>query len=126
MRRQNLIADNYEHGLEITVKARKRLMKADLGNLTIPAPDEWDRKWRILFYDIPEKHKYARHVLSNRLGLLGMRQLQRSIWVHPFPCEEPVQAIAVANDVSKYITYIEAEKINNQAALVHKFSKLGI
>jgi DNA-binding transcriptional regulator PaaX len=126
MRRQNLIADNYEHGLQITDKARKRLQKADLDNLAISTPDKWDRKWRIVFYDIPEKHKYSRHVISNRLTLLGMHQLQRSVWIHPFPCEEPVHAIAVANDVGKYITYIEVEHISNQAALVQKFSKLGI
>jgi DNA-binding transcriptional regulator PaaX len=126
MRRQNLIADNYEHGLHITDKARKRLAKADLDNLQIPTPEKWDKTWRIVFYDIPEKRRDARQILSNKLYLLGLHQLQRSVWIHPFPCEEIIQAIASAYGIDKYITYIEAKHINNQPALMKRFSKLSL
>src|SRR5688572_28306609 len=48
MHRQGLVKSGYEHGLEITDKARKRLEKSDLDGLHIEAPKSWDKRWRMI------------------------------------------------------------------------------
>lgn len=124
MKRQALVTEDYEHGMQISKKARKRLEKIDFDSLSIKSPPKWDKRWRILFYDIPESHKKARDKLAFKLRKLGCQQLQRSVWVHPFPCEEQVAHIALLYDVDSYITFIETSHINNAKALEERFSHL--
>lgn len=118
-----LVTDNYKHGLKITDKARNRLEQLDIEQLEIPQK-KWDNKWRIIFYDIPEKHKSARNALGSKLRELGCLQLQRSVWVHPLPCQDEINAVAMAYEIEKYVTYIVASHINNQHILIKKFSHI--
>lgn len=88
MRQQGLLAqtpDNYEHGLVLTDLGKMRLQKSTYENLKIPKPPKWDDRWRIVFFDIPEGKKSARNALSLKLKALGYQQLQKSIWIHPYP-----------------------------------------
>lgn len=126
MHQRQLVRGDYEHGLEITDKARARLEKAAIDTLKIEAPKRWDRRWRMIFYDIPERHKASRDQLAFKLRQIGCQQLQRSVWIHPFPCEEEVNSLAIAFDLTQYVTYLETVHINNEKALVKRFSHLFI
>jgi hypothetical protein len=123
-RQHKLITEDYQHGLQISDKARQRLEKLDIDSLQIQSPKEWDNRWRITFYDIPEQKKSARNALSFKLRQLGCYQLQRSVWVHPFPFDKELTTIAAAYGVEKYMTYIEATRINNATLLRKKFADL--
>lgn len=124
MKSRKLIQTDYDHGLQITQKGKNRLAKLDLDKIVIPKPKTWDRKWRLVFYDIPEEHKTGRNALVSKLNELGFYQLQRSAWLHPFPCREAVEAITTAYSIDPYITYVETSYIDNQTRLVQKFQKL--
>lgn len=126
MQRTGLVTGSYEHGLEATDKARKRLEKRNIDALTITMPKRWDRKWRIIFYDIPEAKKSARDALAFRLRVLGCQQLQRSVWVHPYPCEDEITTIAIYCEVEQYATFLEVAYINNQSALLERFKHLKV
>jgi DNA-binding transcriptional regulator PaaX len=121
MRSQGLITDNYEHGMQLTTKAKKRLIEADLYNIKVPRPPKWDKKWRLVFYDIPEKQKSARDALARKLHHLGFFQMQRSIWVHPYPCREAIETVCSSYNIDKYVTYVETSYIANQSALKKHF-----
>ena len=124
MKRQGVVTEDYDHGLHISKKARKRLEQANLEALRISIPHKWDKQWRIIFYDIPEKHKSGRDRLAWRLRQLGCQQLQRSVWIHPFPCEDQINTVALAHGVESYVTYLESQHINNERALLKRFSHL--
>lgn len=124
MQRQGLVSGHYDHGLQITDKARKRLELAKLDTVTIPSPKRWDKRWRIIFYDIPESNKAGRDKLAHKLRRLGCQQLQRSVWIYPFPCENEVNTVSVAFGVEKYVTYLESVRIANKKALLNRFSHL--
>ncbi len=124
MRRKGLVTEDYQHGLAITKKARRRLELADLDAVTIAGPAKWDKQWRLIIYDIPEKYKAERDQFAFRLRQLGCQQLQRSVWIHPFPCEEAVNVLAVSHSIDTYITYFVTAHINNEAALKKRFSHL--
>mgnify|MGYP000162017091 CR=1 FL=1 len=126
LREKKLVAENYEYGLELTAKARKRLAKNDITQLTIPTPAKWDKLWRVIFYDIPEDRRKNRNTLAFKLRQLGCYQLQRSVWVHPYPCHDVIATIAQAYQVESYITLIEANSIANQKQLIKKFPILTI
>lgn len=124
MKYKGLIKGNYEHGLNITDKGRERLKRAAFDNLSIQKPKKWDKNWRIVFYDIPEEKKIARNALSLKLRQTGFQQLQRSVWVHPFPCRQEIEIIALNHEVERYITYIETTHIDKQKALIERFNSI--
>ena len=121
---QGLTSGQYEHGLELTDKAVKRLEKADVDNMVIKKPDKWDRQWIFAFHDIPEHKKAGRDALAFKLRSLGFYQLQRSVWVHPFPCEDEINAVAVAYGVQSYLTLVDVTKIQNRSRLLDIFADI--
>lgn len=123
-RYQGLITDHYQHGLKLTAKAMARLDKLDIEAVKITIPKKWDGLWRIVFYDIPEHKKAGRDALSLKLRQLGFYQLQRSVWVHPHPCEKELSAVALVYGVHSYLTLVTATTIQNQSRLLNIFSDI--
>ncbi len=123
MKSQGLLAGEYEHGMKITKKGQKRLKKLDFKNIKVVNPKVWDHLWRLVFYDIPEEYKSSRDVLTAKLRELGFFQLQRSIWIHPFPCREVIEQLTENYNVEKYVSYIETAHLDNQSVLIKQFQK---
>ncbi|MGB4966754.1 MAG: hypothetical protein WBO35_00980 [Candidatus Saccharimonadales bacterium] len=123
MKAQGYLAGNYEHGLQLTDKAKKRLAKIEIESLAPQPQKTWDHLWRIVIYDIPFEHNYARQQLTATLHEYGFFQLQKSTWINPFPCREDIEAICTYYNVSEYVTYFEALKLDNSAALIRRFAR---
>lgn len=62
--------------LKLTQSGRKqvKLMK-------IFEDKPWDHKWRIVIFDIPERHRKLRDALRYRLKEWQFKQMQKSVWV---------------------------------------------
>ncbi len=121
MKYKQLVTEDYEHGLNLTTKSKLRLQKLSFDEIVIPIPSVWDKKWRIVFFDIPEKQKGQRDGFASKMRQLGFKVLQRSVFVHPFPCREEVAQAAMHYHVRPYVSYIETDHIDNQAVLMHRF-----
>lgn len=122
MKSRKFVRGDYEYGLQITKKGRQRLAALDLDGLEIKPPKRWDGKWRLILYDIPESHKRARNLFARRLYSLGLYQLQRSAWIHPFPCRSEIESLASAYSIDTYISYLETGHIDNQQTLLKHFA----
>jgi|SRR3989344_4259845 len=72
---------------------------------------KWDKKWRIIVFDIPEELRRKRARFRTRLKWLGCVMLQESVFVFPYPCEEELSDIAKDLKVEDYIDVILAESI---------------
>lgn len=123
MKAQGYLVGSYDHGLQLTDKARVRLERIVLDKLQIEPMHSWDHTWRITLYDIPEEHKAARNALHDRLRMVGCFQLQRSVWITPFPCRDIVETISSQYGVDEYVTYFEATHLDNEAAMIRLFAK---
>jgi len=128
MKRQGIVqiveADG-EYRLDITQKGRSRLVRRQLDTLSIPAPTRWDGKWRIVMFDIPQRHDLARRALTARLQMLGFVLLQRSVWVHPFPFFDEIEVIKDAfPEITPYILVAEADRLNVHSKLLKIFESL--
>ncbi len=91
-----------------TEKAKRRLNHIELDNIFIKEPREWDRKWRVLLYDIPATHrdKSARYYLVEQLHRLGFSMVQKSMWVYPYECSQEIREIADRLGLQRYMTLI--------------------
>lgn len=100
--------------VELTEDGKRKVRRYQFEELEIAKPERWDKKWRIVIFDIPEKRKKtAREALRGKLKKLNFFQLQESVWAYPYPCESEIQLAAEIFGVTPFINIIVAEKILN-------------
>lgn len=123
MKDRGYLAGEYEFGLQITDKAKDILKKREIELLTITPQKVWDKKWRIICYDIPVSHSAARRALQEKLRSYGYFHLQGSVLITPFPCLDDIKTITAAYDVADYVTYFEAINLMNEKVMIRRFQK---
>jgi hypothetical protein len=105
----------------LTEKGKKRAITFNFDKMKIRVPEVWDCLWHIVVFDIPEKYKAARLSLRDKLLALGFFQCQKSVYIHPFLCEDEVDFISQFFEVGKYIRYGILTHITNEAELLLYF-----
>lgn len=129
LKKRNLIAHIMEQKNVITVnitsEGKKYLEKFDFDNLSLIRPKIWDKKWRLVIFDIPEDKKIAREALRNKLKILGLIKLQDSIWATPFSCEKEIGLIKSIFNLSDYwVDVIITDNIGSREYQFRKFFDL--
>jgi len=110
--------------VKLTNKGAEKVREFSYDALEISKPEHWDKKWRILIFDIPTKPKIynqARNALRDKIKELGFYQMQKSVWVCPYECEEEILFVAELFQVQKHIEMITAEKVLHEEILKSKF-----
>lgn len=107
--------------IEITENGKKEVLKYKLDEIKIKEQKRWDGIWRIIMFDIPEKHKTARDGLTLKLIKMGCAPIQKSVFVTPYKCEKEIKFIGEYFGVSKYIILLETNKISNENSLKDEF-----
>lgn len=128
LKRNRLIILSEENGkfkVELTEKGKRKVKEIQFRNMKIEKPESWDGKYRLVIFDIPEKHKKrARDALREKLKELGFYPLQKSVWVCPYPCEKEIQFLVELFDIYPYVNIILAENIYNDLKLRKHFKLL--
>jgi phenylacetic acid degradation operon negative regulatory protein len=68
----------------------------------------WDGQWRMLVFDLPANQKRIRARLLRWLRQNGFGYLQDSVWIHPDPVAELVDALKDFRDDVESCTLLEA------------------
>jgi len=113
-----------EEGLkvfELTEKGARKVARFEFEDMAIPIPLQWDSKWRLVLFDIPETKKSARNALSIYLKSMGFAKLQDSVWIHPYPCDKEVGTLRHALGLADHLRVIVAESIENDTSLREHF-----
>lgn len=105
----------------LTPKGKKEIDKYLLGDLQIKKPRKWDKKWRIVSFDIKNTRTPLRNLLRHHLKRLGFVQYQKSIWIHPYECEEVIIMMKSYFKFGKEVMYIVAEHLENDKELKRNF-----
>jgi len=100
--------------ITITEKGKKRLLKYNIDDIKIKIPKKWDKKWRIVSFDIPEKQKSAREALRRKLKELDFFPLQKSLFIFPYPCKNEIDFIAEIFQIENCVIFLETSNINNE------------
>lgn len=90
----------------LTEKGKKRGLKFDLDNIKIRKMISWDRKWRMLLFDIPEEMKSAREIFRDKLKKMGFLQFQKSVWIYPYPCEDEIDFLAEYFRIASHVNLL--------------------
>lgn len=97
------------------VVAKKFLLET----LQINAPAKWDGKWRVVVFDIPEKYKVARRALYFKLREMDFYPFQKSVWIHPFPCEKEIDFLKEVFNIYPFIEIFVANDVPSGKVLYH-------
>ncbi len=128
LKQQKLVSarpnDDGSYTVTLTEAGQSRSRRASLEEIEIPKGN-WDKKWRIIMFDIPETHKTIRDYISRHLRLIGFKQLQRSVFIFPYPIDEFVAVLREEfPEISKYIIYLTADDLDAHNSLVKSFSSI--
>ncbi len=108
----NLYEKDDEQIMEITERGRQRILKYKFDEMKIARPLKWDGYWRIVAFDIPEKHKRGRDALTRKLKEIELYPLQKSIFIYPFNCKDEIYFIGEVFKVRKFIHYFLIKEVD--------------
>lgn len=108
-------------GIKITNKGKRRVLKYQLEDIEIKKPLKWDKKWRLVIFDIPDHQRKKSDFLRQKLYELGFIQYQKSIFIHPYPCQDEIDYIRELFEISPYVKLISAVKIEEEKYYLRKF-----
>lgn len=78
---------------------------------------KWNGKWFMVFFDVPESQRLKRDYLRKFLIDIGFYPYQKSVYIFPYECEKEIALIKKIVEGAKYISYVIAEKIENEQTI---------
>ena len=107
----------------ITPEGQKVLLleqhKASLRNVK---KRRWDKRWRMIIFDIPERRRRTRDRLRITMSELGFVHLQDSVWVYPYDCEDLMALLKADLKIGVAVLYMVVEHIENDKHLRAQFA----
>ncbi len=86
---------------------------------------EWDQRWRIISYEIPEIKRHLRDRLRREMEGWGLGPWHRSFWITPHPIIENLRDLIVGKEEEQYVQAFTAEhSFGNKEILIKKVFKL--
>ena len=112
--------DGKEH-IKITPLGKQMMLQRSMILTRPKQPEKWDGLWRLVMFDIPENRRKAGNALRFALQKMGLIQIQKSVFVYPYPCKKEIDFIAGFFKIRKGITYATAHAIEGNTLLEKKF-----
>jgi CRISPR-associated endonuclease Cas2 len=103
--------------LQLNEAGELEAVKDHIDELKLTKPEWWDRKWRVVLFDIPEEKRAARVYFRDKLLDFGCVRLQNSIYAHAYPCHNEIELIRTVYEIKPYVRMMIAERIEAEASL---------
>lgn len=107
--------------VKLTKKGHEELIKYQLRSKILKRPRRWDKKWRIIIFDIPVEYNKVRDGLRLFLKNNDFVRLQDSVWIFPYPCEEIVELLRSALGVRSETIYLTCDRFPDDKWLCKNF-----
>jgi DNA-binding transcriptional regulator PaaX len=109
--KEGYLKRNDEGFLSLSEKGEKKLEKLILSNYELRIPRIWDKKWRVIIFDIPEYRKNLRDKLRKTLINIGFCKIQNSVWVFPYDCEDLLILLKADFKIGRDVLYLVVDKL---------------
>lgn len=117
LKKRGFINIQYRNGqiyISLTKEGRKKAGWLQINSLKIKKPKKWDKKWRLIAFDISQPKLIYREALRGKLKELGFYKFQKSIWIHPYNCKDEIGLLKRFFGFSdNEVRFILAEKIGD-------------
>jgi DNA-binding transcriptional regulator PaaX len=124
LEREGLIEREDKDGriaLILKEKGKKKALRFKIDDMKIKKPELWDGKWRVVMFDVPNEKKTARDYFQNKLKELGFIQIQKSVYAHPFECEEELNMIRDLFEIKHNVKLMLVDHFEGENKYLGKF-----
>lgn len=124
LKRKGLVQFVIERGrtrMRLTAKGKAALERQIASARPLRRPKRWDRRWRIIIFDIPETRRLMRDRVRGMLSEFGFVRLQNSVWIYPFDCEEIITLLKTELGLGRSMLYIIADAVEFDKPLRRQF-----
>lgn len=132
LKKKELIIFDQEEGIKselpkLTEKGKNKAQKYAVQEIDLLKPKEWDRKWRIVIFDISNKKKKSREFVRNELKRMGFYRLQESVFIYPFKCKDEIEFLRLASGLSKYeLCYLRVDNFDLSPKILDHFIRADL
>ncbi len=114
LERRGLIKDEGDDHFVFTKHGQDWMHRSIIKYFTLKSGGKWDKKWRVIIFDIPQELHKERVKLRQKLKSLGFFMLQKSVFIFPYSCEEEIGDICARLGVGDYVDILIAESAGSQ------------
>ncbi len=107
--------------LILSEKGKNKILKYDLDKIEIKKPTKWDKLWRLVIFDIPEKERAGRKALTAKLKELGFYPMQKSVFIHPYECKDEIDFITEMFELTPYVRFMRVKDVDVELDLKKRF-----
>ncbi len=108
--------------ITITKDGRQKMLSYNIDDIHINKTARWDKKWRLVIFDIPVDKKQARDAFGRKLRSLSFYPLQKSVYITPYPCEDEIEFLAAVFDVRRHVLILHISDFEGEEKLIHRFN----
>lgn len=108
----------------LTESGKNRILRYDIDKIEIKKPARWDKLWRLVIFDIPEKKKQGRMALNAKLKELGFYPMQKSVFICPYECKDEINFIVEIFNLEPYVRFLIVKDVDIELDLKKRFNLL--
>lgn len=106
---------------KVTDKGLRHLDLYTLSKKGIAKPRDWDGRWYIVTFEIPDSQKVTRNYLVSQLKLQGFVSYTKGLWIYPFDPTDYVKGLKRLLGLQKEIRLITVSALDGEGALKQQF-----
>ena len=106
--------------LKLTRKGKVRVLMQNLRRDFQAKPD-WDGKWRLIMWDIPERSSKERDKIRRLVKNLDFYKLQHSVFITPHPLPKSAVGFLRESKLLNYIRFLKVDRFENDKFLKRHF-----
>ena len=110
--------------IKITSGGKELIKNFDYDNIELSNHKKWDKKWRMIIFDVPEKKNKERRALSIKLKDLGFYPLQESVFIYPHNCRDEIDFICNFLSIDNYVNYCVVDMLDKKEGDLRRFFNL--
>jgi DNA-binding transcriptional regulator PaaX len=121
MRRQGYVKIVEKNNQKFITLTSKGQLERLLEKAIIPSSSEWDGKWRVLMFDIPENSRFKRDHFRFLLRKNNFIKLQGSVFISPYPLGRAAVEYLHESGLSDFIRILKVEEMDNDSDMRKRF-----
>jgi len=99
----------------------KHMLDLETARMQVVKKKRWDRRWRLVIFDIPERHRSVRIRLRKFMASCGFERLQDSVWAYPYDCEDLIALVKAEFRIGADALYLIVEQMEHDKHLREHF-----
>ncbi len=114
--------ENEGYEIKLTDEGADIIFARSLKDLKIEQEGNWDGRWRMVIFDIPDRHKWARDAFRRKLQEMGFYRLQESVFIYPYECEKEISFLTMLYNIPEYVRLVRSSDLSYDTDVKNLFS----